>query len=135
MIYLFLHLPKIWPMKIFFVLLSLVLGFLLMSNNAMACKRKSEKTASHKKISSKTDKDQCCENEDESKKNKKGHCGGKCRHSKCMCSSLATSVLCNSWLQLKSDTFNFSVEKQKFYNFETLISSGFTSLWLKPKIS
>ena len=121
-------------MKKFHILLIVVLGFLLMPSITFACENNSAKHSSWKETTSKTDKDDCCKDDNHSKTKKHEGCGGKCSHSKCGCvSSCITSVSINE-LNFNKNIFNFFSEKQNFYNYETSISSGFNSLWLIPKI-
>jgi len=78
----------------------------------------------------------CC-----SKKNHlddKNHdgCGGKCGHSMCSCASVCNGgISFLSELEFKNNTLSLFSQKQKFYNSETSILTGFYSIWLIPKIS
>ncbi|SHM32724.1 hypothetical protein SAMN05444366_2902 [Flavobacterium saccharophilum] len=121
-------------MKSIHIFLIVLFGILFVPGNAFACENNSAKHSYKKEISSKTCNDDCCKKDDHSKtKNHKG-CSSKCNHSKCCCvSSTNNSISTTEWNN-SSNRFNFSSEKQKFYNFETSISSGFNSLWLIPKI-
>lgn len=106
-----------------------------MPGNAFACENNSAKHSCKKEISSKTCNDDCCNKNGHSKAKNNEGCGSKCNHSKCGCTSSSnTSISITEW-NSSTNCFNFSPEKQKFYNFETSISSGFNSLWLIPKIS
>lgn len=123
-------------MKKFHILLIVVLSFFLMPTVALACGNNSEKHSCKKEISSKTPSDDCCcSNGNHSKNKNHDNCGGKCGHSKCGCTSSCNSSISINGLNLNNKIFNFSYEKQNFYNSETFISSGFYSLWLIPKIS
>ena len=63
------------------------------------------------------------------------YCGGKCGHSNCTSSkSVNFSIISYYEIDFKNNSFNFSEEKSKFYHSKTFISSGFTSIWLIPKI-
>ncbi|WP_293892336.1 hypothetical protein [Flavobacterium sp.] len=121
-------------MKKYHFILLLLLGIFFMPNNSYACGTCSDKHPVKKEISSKTDKDKCCDSDHSKSKNHDG-CGGKCGHSKCGCPSVSNGFTVSSELVLKNNIFDFSFEKQKFSNTETFISSGFYSLWLIPKIS
>jgi hypothetical protein len=123
-------------MNKFFTLLIVLFGFLLMPNAAFACDNNSTKHSSKKEISTKMCDDDCCKKDSHSKGKNNNCCGGKCNHSKCVCASSSsnTSISITEW-NIETNRFNFSSEKQRFYNFETSISSGFYSLWLIPKIS
>jgi hypothetical protein len=124
-------------MKKFHIIVIVLFGFLLMPSNSFACEMNSSKHSSTKETSSsKMEKDDCCKNDNHSKTNNQDGCGGKCKHSKCSCATSCNSstVLINE-SKFNNNLFNFASEKQKFYNYETSISSGFNSLWLIPKIS
>lgn len=125
-------------MKNFSIILIVIFGFLLMPSSAFACGNsrgsKSEKQSCKKETSSKSDNDSCCNNDSHSKTKNNNGCGGKCGHSKCTCPSVITGFTLSHELVLKKNNFDFSFEKQKYSNAETFISSGFSSLWLIPKI-
>lgn len=122
-------------MNKFYILVIVLFGFLLPSNS-FACENNSTKHSSTKETSSNMDKDDCCKNGNHSKTKNHEGCGGKCNHSKCGCAtSCNSSTVAINELEFNSNLFNFSSEKQKFYNYKTTISSGFNSLWLIPKIS
>ncbi|HEU4788269.1 MAG TPA: hypothetical protein VFS71_01125 [Flavobacterium sp.] len=122
-------------MNKFITLLIVLFGFLLMPNVALACDNNLTKNSSKKEISTKMCDDDCCKNDSHSKSKNHNGCGGKCNHAKCACASSSnTSISITEW-NIDTNRFNFSSEKQRFYNFETSISSGFNSLWLIPKIS
>lgn len=122
-------------MNKFHILVIVLFGFLLMPNGVFACENNSAKHSSRKEISSKTCNGDCCKKDSHSKNKSHEGCGGKCNHSKCGCAfSYNTSVSITEW-NIETNRFSFSSAKQKFYNYETNISSGFNSLWLIPKIS
>ena len=123
-------------MKKYHFILLLLLGIFFMPNNTYACGTCSDKHPAKKEISSKADKDNCCDS-DSSHSKSKDHdgCGGKCGHSKCACPSVSNGFTVSSEIVLKNNSFDFSSKKQKFSNTETSISSGFYFLWLIPKIS
>lgn len=123
-------------MKKYHFILLLLLGIFFMPNNTYACGTCStDKHSAKKEVSSKTEKDGCCESNNHSKTKNHNGCGGKCGHSKCACPSVSNGFTISSELVLKNNNFDFSSEKQKFSNSETSISSGFYFLWLIPKIS
>jgi hypothetical protein len=122
-------------MKKIFLLLLFVLGFLLVPNTAMACKSKSMKHISHKKMASKNTKEQCCNSSSHSKNNNHNCGDGKCSHSKCVCNSSCSVFLFFSEVNTSTLTVETTVTMQQFPNFQTLLSSGYGSLWLLPKIS
>ena len=106
-----------------------------MPNSGYACGGCSEKHTSKKELSSKSEKDSCCDSDNHSKTKNHSGCGGKCGHSKCACPSASNGFTLASEFILKNNSFDFSSEKLKFSSTETFISSGFYSLWLIPKIS
>jgi hypothetical protein len=122
-------------MKKIYFLLIVALSFFLMPAVTFACESNSSKHATSKETSSKTDKDGCCKDDTHSKNKNQEGCDGKCSHSKCGCASSCNSSFSISGWNLNNTVFNFSYEKQNFYNSKTFISSGFYSLWLIPKIS
>lgn len=121
-------------MKKIFLLLLFILGFLLMPNNAMACNSKSSKSASHKEISSKNAKEKCCDKSSHSKNDNHNCDGGKCGHSKCVCPSLYSVFLFYNEVNACDDVVQIAFKTQKFPNFQTLLSTGYGSTWLIPKI-
>jgi hypothetical protein len=106
-----------------------------MPSNSFACENNSAKHSSSKETSSKMEKDDCCKNDSHSKTKNHEGCGGKCNHSRCGCASSCNSSVSMNELNFNRNIFNFSSEKEKFYDYETSISSGFNSLWLIPKIA
>ncbi|WP_281228924.1 hypothetical protein [Flavobacterium aquiphilum] len=122
-------------MNKFHILIIVLFGFLLMPSAVIACEKSSDKHSFTKEMSSKMCNDDCCKKESHSKNKNQDGCSGKCNHSKCGCvSSCNTSISVVEW-NIDTNRFNFSSAKQNFYNSETSISTGFTSLWLIPKIS
>nr|WP_315197449.1 hypothetical protein [uncultured Flavobacterium sp.] len=101
----------------------------------MACKSKSLKYTSHTEISSKNAKEHSCCRSSHSKNNNHNCNGGKCGHSKCICPSSYSLFLLFSEVSTSVATLEIAVATQKFPNFQTLVSSGYGSLWLLPKIS
>lgn len=120
-------------MRNFYFLALLLLGFFLMPSDAFACGNKAENNHSTTEMSSKCKKD-CC-NANGNRKNKKQHsCNGNCKDSKCICTTSCGVFLAFIETALKTNSFDFYKKNQKFNNPEAFISSGFFSLWLKPKI-
>ncbi len=109
----------------------LIFGFFL-PTSTYACGTKTEKACCKKETLSKTEKKDCCN--DKHSKNKENSCGGKCGHSNCTSSTVNFSIISFYEIEFKNNNFDFSVEKSKSYHSETFISSGFTSVWLPPKI-
>jgi hypothetical protein len=50
------------------------------------------------------------------------------------CPSVNTAIPHYNQFEIKSSNFNFSSEKQKFYQ-SILTSAGYAAIWLIPKIS
>ncbi|CCB68966.1 hypothetical protein B0A58_14170 [Flavobacterium branchiophilum NBRC 15030 = ATCC 35035] len=116
------------------ILVVALFGFLLMPSNSFACGTKTEKSCCKKETTSKTEKKDCCNNKQHSKDEDKS-CGGKCGHSNCTSSTTINFSLISSYeIEFKNNSFDFSAEKPKFHHSKTFISSGFTSVWLPPKI-
>lgn len=121
-------------MKNFHFLLILLLGFFLIPSHVFACGNKSEKHSSKTEMSDKKEKKDCCESSSHSKNKSHNSCGGKCKHSKCICTASCSGFSAFFAVALQFNHYNFSNEKQKFHCSETFISSGYSSLWLIPKI-
>nr|WP_315143465.1 hypothetical protein [uncultured Flavobacterium sp.] len=121
-------------MNKFHIFVLVLFGFLLMPNNSFGCENNSAKQTSSKETSSKMEKEDCCKNDNHSK-NKKGEgCNGKCGHSNCVTTSTQFSVVFFE-IQFNNSNFAFSEKKSNYFNSEDNLSSGFSSLWLIPKIS
>lgn len=108
-----------------------MLGFFL-PTVSYACGTKTEKSHCKNETSSKAEKKDCCN--DKHSKDKDDSCDGKCEHSNCTTSTINFSIISFTEIQFKNNSFDFSEEKSKFYHSKTFISSGFTSVWLPPKI-
>lgn len=117
------------------ILIIVLFGFLLLPNNSFACGNNSKKDSCKKEVSSKNEKDDCCKNGVHSKAKNNDGCGRKCGHSKCGCPASGNSFTIAYEINIKNNSFDFSSEKQKNYHSETIVSSGFYSIWLIPKIS
>lgn len=106
---------------------------MLMPASTYACGTNSKKSCCKKEISSNVEKKDCCNNKQS--KNEDNGCGGKCGQSNCTSvSSVNFSVISFFEIDFKNNNFDFSNEKPKFHHSETFISSGFTTVWLPPKI-
>jgi hypothetical protein len=116
------------------ILVIILFSFLLMPSNVFACENHSVTHSSKKEISSKKSDDDCCKKDNDSKSKKHNGCDSKCNHSKCVCTSSGNASILITETSINNDVFNFFSEKQKNYDLETPISSGFYSLWLIPKI-
>ena len=118
--------------RLHIIIIILTLGFFLSPTLSYACGTKTEKACCKKETAKETKKKHCCNNK-HSKDKDKG-CGGKCGHSNCTTSIVNFSIISFNEIEFKNNSFDFSSEKSKFYHSETFISSGFTSVWLPPKI-
>lgn len=118
-------------MNKFHILVMVILGFLLMPTSTFACGSHSNKNSCNKETSSNKDKMDCCKNNNHSKN--KG-CDGKCGNSNCVTSSNTSFNIVFSEVKFQINNFDLSEKKQNYFNSEANISSGFTSLWLIPKI-
>jgi hypothetical protein len=114
-------------------MLLVMLGFFMMPSVAFAYGTKSEKTCCKKKIVSQSEKTACC-NKEKSSKSHEG-CNGGCKHVSCTSSVVNLALSSLSYVELNSQLFCFSTEKQNYYYSEIFISSDFRSIWLPPKIS
>lgn len=95
-----------------------------------ACGTTSEKSCCKTEKSEKKD---CCKSKDSKEKENKG-CNGKCGHTNCTSTSAHSIVAVFNYVEITSPLAHFSAEKQNFYDSKTFISSGFSSVWLIPKI-
>ena len=124
-------------MKRIYVILFIFFSFLLLPSFAFACKtsytNKSEKNYCKKHSNTLTKKGDCNSNHSKNR----GHycCSGKCKHSKCACTSLFKKVYSINVLVLNNSLFEHTTIKQKFFNKEIFWSSEYYSLWFIPKIS
>ena len=120
--------------RLHILIIILTFGFFLSPTLSYACGTKTEKSCCKKETPSKTEKKDCCNGRNS--KDKDNSCGGKCGHSNCTSStSINFSLISTFEIDFNSTNVDFSFEKQKFYNSKTFISSGFSSVWLIPKIS
>jgi len=110
----------------------LTLGFFLLPMFSHACGIKAEKACCTKEVSSKSTTKKCCK--DSSTNNEHKGCDGKCGHANCTSASVISIFAVVNDVQFNINSFDFSAEKQQFYNSKTFISDGFSSLWLIPKI-
>ena len=124
--------------KFHIVLLIVTIGFFLIPSLTYSCEMKSKKSCCNKEMSSSnTEKMDCCKNSNHSKSKDKDHegpCNGKCGHSNCTTSASHFSVAFFE-IKFKNNSFDFSEKEQNYFNSEANLSSGFSSLWLIPKIS
>jgi hypothetical protein len=113
-------------------LIMLTLGFFLLPMFSHACGLKAEKACCTKEVSSKSNAKKCCK--DNSTNNEHKGCDGKCGHANCTSASVLTLFAVFTDVVFSANVFDFSDEKQQFHDLKTFISSGFSSLWLIPKI-
>ena len=121
-------------MNKFHILVLVIFGFLLMPTVSFACGSHSGKNSCSKGTSTTTEKMDCCKNDTDSKNKKSEGCNGKCGHSNCVTTSIQFSIVFFE-IQFKNNNFDFSEKKQNYFNSNSILSSGFYSLWLIPKIS
>lgn len=118
--------------RLHILIIMLSLGFFLSPSLGYACGTKTEKECSKKEATFKTEKKECCKKTQSNEEDTS--CGGKCGHSNCTTSTVNFSLISFNEIDFNNNNFNFSTEKPKFHHSETFISSGFTSVWLPPKI-
>jgi len=118
-------------MKKLRIILLITMGFLLMPSVTFACG--SGKYSCKKEISDKKRKD-CCSKAGHSKSSE--GCGSKCGHKSCGCTSACISgIALVQSLEFIGFTNSPYFFKPNFHYPKNIISSGFYSLWLIPKIS
>jgi hypothetical protein len=115
-------------------ILVVIVGFLLMPALTFACGCHSEKKSCDKEVAAKSDKMDCCQKNTPSKDKTHKGCNGKCGHSNCVTTSTQYSAVFFE-LKFNNHNFDFQVKNQNYSNSNTEITSGYTSLWLIPKIS
>lgn len=111
-------------------MLFIILSFFLNPSHTYACN-----IGHHKEIAAKEENscsEKCCEKK--SSKQKKHNCDGKCQHAGCSTSALQFVILVSNEIDFQNNVFNFSLKNTISSYSESNISSGFTSIWLKPKI-
>lgn len=112
----------------------IAVGFFLIPAISMACEMKSGKSCCNKEMSSKENSKDCCKKSKESKdKNHDGSCNGKCGHNNCIPSTVQLNLAFFE-IKFKNNNFDFSEKEQNFIHSEANLSSGYSSLWLIPKI-
>ena len=115
---------------IFFILM--LLGALVSPSISYACGNHLEKACCKNEMDATSETKKCCK-DNSSEKETKG-CEGKCGHSTCTSISVTSIVAVYNDFHFNVNYFDFSIEKQLFYDSKTFISAGFSSLWLIPKI-
>jgi hypothetical protein len=118
-----------------YILVLAVFGFLMMSDTAFACKKKySDKTSCEKEVSSKKENTDCCKTANTTKGKHQNGCGGKCGHSNCNIPIAQVAFFTAFTSEIDTKNLFYYTKKAKYFNLEALISSGFQSIWLIPKI-
>lgn len=124
--------------KLHIVLIVVGLGFFLIPSLTYSCELNSKKSCCSKEISSsENEKMDCCKKNNHPKDKEKEHnggCKGKCGHSNCTTSSIHF-IAAFFGIKVNNCNFAFSEKESNYFNSETNISSGFSSIWLIPKIS
>ncbi len=118
--------------RLHILFLMITLGFFMAPTFSYACGTKVEKGCCKKEVPSKIKKKDCCKNK--SSKDQDNGCEGKCGHSNCTSSSVTLSVVLPNKIEFTNNNFDFSNERKVFYQSESFIAAGFTSIWLIPKI-
>lgn len=118
-------------MNKFHILVIVIFGLFLMPTATFACGSHSNKNSCNKETAANTEKMDCCKNDNHSK-NKS--CNGKCGHSNCVRSTTTSFSVVFSEVKFQTNNFDFSEKEQNYFNSEANLSSGFSSLWLIPKI-
>lgn len=119
--------------KIYFILLVL-LGFFLLPGSAYACGSGSGKHSCKMEMSSKTKKMDCCGKTSNSKETKNQGCTGKCGQAMCNVSSVNSGITAPIQYEMLKPLFSITEKKQNFSNAISVLSDGYASLWLIPKI-
>ncbi|MBE8727923.1 hypothetical protein [Flavobacterium hungaricum] len=118
--------------KVRIAFIILTLGFFLIPIDGFACGNSTPKTSEKKQHE--CCKKECCK-ESASSKKKKHNCDGKCNHTNCTSSVFQFNIPAANIFDFETSIFNFSIEKPITYYNETNLSDGFTSIWLRPKIT
>ncbi len=122
--------------KLHILVLLFTLGLFVVPSVGYACGTKSvktEKTCCSEKTSIKKESKSCCDST--STKDEDNSCKGKCGHSNCTTvSSVGFSLFVYNEIEFTNNNFDFSTKKSKFHHSENLLSDGFVSIWLIPKI-
>jgi hypothetical protein len=117
-----------------FILLSVLTGFFLMPKLTYACGANSDKVETvcckEGRVCDQDDKSCCADHH--SKNRADDDCGGQCNHGSCHCPSVTAPALPDGE-GIKRPIF--IPQKQRYYLADFVLSSGFHSIWLPPKIS
>lgn len=119
------------------VTLIFVLGIFLVPSTSYSCGTKTvkiEKSCCKKKAANDKASKSCCGSS--STPDKDNSCNGKCGNSSCVAAlSYNFSFFVYNEIDFINNNFDFSTKKAKFLPSESILSDGFTSIWLIPKIS
>lgn len=115
----------------FFILLIVLFGIFLVPNRTIACTMKVENKSCNKEVSSSESKS-CCKTHDNSSAKQNSGCTDKCNHSTTS-STFHFGIIQPIPLDIKVNLV--WVQKQNFYYSKTTISSGYSSIWVIPKIA
>ena len=124
-----------------YILILVTIGFFMIPSVSFACgsgcgTKKTESNAScnsDKHSKHQAAEDGCCSNENHSKHS--NGCSGKCKHNSCNCITPVLSLIIPSFSELTINHFDFSNQKNSFFDKESTISSGFYYIWTPPNIS
>ncbi len=123
--------------KIHIITLLFILGMFTIPSIGYACVKKNvetEKVCCKGKLSNKKESKSCCDST--STNDDDNSCNGKCGNSNCTATaSVGFSLFIYNEIEFTNNNFDFSTSKSKFYHSENLLSDGFPSIWLIPKIS
>jgi len=116
-----------------YLMLIFILVFALASVKSYAYGAKPEQPCCKKEIAKESDTKRCCKKTTNTKEDNLG-CEGKCGDKSCQCPNIHTNLIAISYQESIKNSFDFIDNKQKFQHLETLISSGFYSIWSPPNI-
>jgi hypothetical protein len=115
-----------------FILLVIFTGFFLVPKLSYSCVSKPVVKTSCSQQGKNCAKDKTCCGDHHSKKDSNDNCGGNCPHNSCHCpASNLTIVLPH---KQGIDYGDYGAEKQTYYSPGFVLSQGFHSIWLPPKI-
>ena len=124
-------------MNQFHLFIVLLFGAFLMPNLTMACSDHIDKSIEREISSSKNQHHKaCCSDDADSKKDHKS-CSGNCEQSCCPCAISSSSSAFNAIFStiFKNNNSTFFIDKKTEFAFISgVISDGFLSIWLIPKI-
>jgi hypothetical protein len=115
-------------MKKFHIILIVLFGFFMMPNTTFACGNSNSGSCTME-MSSKTNKKDCCQRT-LILKAKAQRLQWKMWKALCSTPSVNTAIPHYNQFEIKSSNFNFSSEKQKFYQSVSFTSAGYAAIWL-----